>query len=118
MAITETGISDHHNLASFFRLHFEWIPPTKVEYRNYKKFDVTNFLRDLEQEMIQGEMHKYNNDMYSAFSDVFRSVLDRHAPLKRKMIRGNQGPFMTKQLSKAIMNRSKLRNRYIKWPST
>ena len=78
---------------------------------------MTNFLRDLDQEMIQGEMYKYNNDMYSTFSGVFRSVLDRHAPLKRKMIRGNQGPFMTKQLSKAIMNRSKLRNRYIKWPS-
>ena len=55
--------------------------------------------------------------MYSTFSDVFISVLDRHAPLKRKMIRGNQGPFMTKQLSKATMNRSKLRHRHIKWPS-
>ena len=66
--------------------------------------------------MIQFEMYKYNNDVYSAFSDVFRSVLDKHAPLKRKMTRGNQGPFMTKQLSKAIMNRSKLRNRYITWP--
>ena len=33
------------------------------------------------------------------------------------MIRGNQVPFMTKQLSKVIMNTSKLRNRYIKWPS-
>ena len=30
------------------------------------------------------------------------------------MIRGNQEPFMTKQVSKAIMNRSNLRNRYIK----
>ena len=117
-AITETGISDHHKLiTSFFRSHFERIPPKKVEYRNYKKFNVTNFLRDLDQEMIQGEMYKYNNDMYSTFSDIFRSVLDRHAPLKWKMIRGNQGPFMTKQLSKAIMNRCKLRNRYIKWPS-
>ena len=62
-------------------------------------------------------MYKYSNDMYSAFSDVFRSVLDRHAPLKRKMIRGNQGPFITKQLSKTIINRSKLRNIYIKWSS-
>ena len=67
--------------------------------------------------MIQGEMHKYNTDMYSTFSDVFRSVLDKQAPLKRKIIIGNQGPFMTKQLSKAIMNRSKLRIRYFKWPS-
>ena len=55
--------------------------------------------------------------MNSTFCDVFVSVLDRHAPLKRNMIRGNQGPFMTKQVTKAIMNRSKLRNRYIKWPS-
>ena len=67
--------------------------------------------------MIQGEMYKCNNDMYSTFSDIFRSVLDRHAPLKWKMIRGNQGPFTTKRLSKTIMNRCKLRNRYIKWPS-
>ena len=117
-AITETGICDHGRLiTSFFRSHFERIPPKKVEYRNYKKFNVTNFLRDLDQEMIQAEMYKYNNDMYSTFSDVFRSVLDTHAPLKRKMIRGNQGSLMTKQLSKAIMNTSKLRNRYIKWPS-
>ena len=42
--ITETGISDHHKLIpSFFRSHFERIPRNKVEYRNYKKFDLTNF---------------------------------------------------------------------------
>ena len=92
-------------------MHFEGILLEKVEYRNFKKFDVKKFLGDLDQEMIQGEMYKYNNDTYSTFSDAFRSELDRHAPLKRKMIRENQGLFMTKQLSKAIMNRSKLRNR-------
>ena len=81
-------------------MHFEQIPRKKVEYRNYKKFEVTKFLGDLG----QGEMYEYNNDMYSTFTDVFRWVLHRHAPLKRKMIRGNQGLFMTKQLSKAIMN--------------
>ena len=67
--------------------------------------------------MIQGELYKYNNDMYLTFSDIFRLVLDRHAPLKWKMIRKTQGSFMTTDLSKAIMNRCKLRNRYIKWPS-
>ena len=47
-AITETGISDHHKLiTSFFRSHFERIPPKKVEYRNYKKFDVRNFFKGL-----------------------------------------------------------------------
>ena len=103
--ITETGISNHKLITSFFRSHFEQIPPKKVEYRNYKKFNLTDFSRDLDQEMIQGEIYKYNNDMYSTFVDAFRSVLDRHAPLKRIMIRGNQGPFMTNQLSKAVINR-------------
>ena len=56
-AIRETGICDHHKLiTSFFRSHFERIEPKKVEYRNYKIFDVTNFLEDLDQEMIKGEL--------------------------------------------------------------
>ena len=38
-------------------------------------------------------------------------VLDKHAPTKKKIIRGNEAPFMTKE--RAMMNRSKL-NRYTK----
>ena len=51
------------------------------------------------------------------FSSVFRDVVDRHASLKQKMVRGNNAPFMTKQLNKAIMDRSRIKNRYLKWPS-
>ena len=36
------------------------------------------------------------------------SLLDKHAPLKKKFVRGNQATYMTKQLRKAIMRRSKL----------
>ena len=57
--------------------------------------------------------------MYSNFTKVFRLVLDKYTPLKVKKVRENQGPFMTKELSKAIMNKSKIRNRnkYQKFPS-
>ena len=70
-----------------FRVHFERIPLKKVEYGNYKKLNATNVLKDLDQEMIQGGIYKYNNDINSTFPDVFRSVPDRHAPRKSKMIR-------------------------------
>ena len=43
-------------------------------------------------------------------------VLNKHALIK-KMVRCNEAPFMTKELNKAIMNRSKLKNRCTKWPS-
>ena len=51
------------------------------------------------------------------FSDIYRTILDHHAPLKTKRIRGNQPKFMTNELSKSIMNRSRCKNRYLKWPS-
>ena len=41
-------------------------------------------------------------------------VLDSHAPQKKRYIRANQKPFITSELNKAIMNRSRLRNRYLK----
>ena len=59
-------------------------------------------------------MYRGNNEMYSSFTKVFRLVLDKDAPLKVKKVRGNQGPLMTKELSKAIMNKSKIRNKYQK----
>ena len=62
-------------------------------------------------------MYKSNKDMYSVFTNVFISVVNKYAPLKSRTIRGNQGPFMNRELSKAIMNRSRVKNRYLKWPS-
>ena len=35
-----------------------------------------------------------------------------HAPLKKKMLKGNQAPFLTKELRKKIYTRSKLKNKY------
>ena len=48
------------------------------------------------------------------FSSVFRHVVNRNSPLKQKMVPGNNAPFMTKQINKAIMNRSRIKNRYLK----
>ena len=41
-------------------------------------------------------------------------TLDKHAPLKKKYIRGNHRPFMNKELPKATMHRSKLRNNFLR----
>ena len=44
----------------------------------------------------------------------FLKELNKHAPLKKKFLRHNNNPFMTKSLRKQIMVRSKLRNNYNK----
>ena len=41
-------------------------------------------------------------------------LLNRYAPMMIKYIRANNAPFMTKLLSKAIMNRSRLKINLLK----
>ena len=50
-------------------------------------------------------------------SEIFSEVLNYHAPLKQKLVWGNHAPFMTRELSKAIMTKSKVKKNYVKWPS-
>ena len=49
---------------------------------------------------------------YDKFKEIFMETLNHHAPLKIKIIRGNQAPFMSKVLSKAIMKRSMFKNKF------
>ena len=43
--------------------------------------------------------------------------MNKHAPMKVKYVRANNAPVMNKILSKAIMTRSRLRNKFLKNPS-
>ena len=50
-------------------------------------------------------------------SKIFFKDLNYHAPLKQKLARGNHALFMTRELSKKILTKSKVKNSYLKWPS-
>ena len=47
-------------------------------------------------------------DKYETFEKEFLEVLNNHASLKKKFIRVNHAPYMTKNLRKAIMECSQL----------
>ena len=56
-----------------------------------------------------------NNDYgFEKFCNVTLKTLDKYALRKAKDARGNQMPFMTKDSSKNIMKRSRLRNKHFK----
>ena len=54
---------------------------------------------------------------YDDLTNIFLSTIDSHAPLKQKQVGENQAPIMTKELSKTIMTRSRIKKKYNKWPS-
>ena len=43
-----------------------------------------------------------------------KKTLDKAAPVKQKYVRSNQSPFLYKQILKAIMNRTRLRNNFLR----
>ena len=59
-------------------------------------------------------MYAISND---EFVEIFTSVLNKHAPIKHKCARANENPFITKEIRKAIMLRSKLLNKLHKQKS-
>ena len=51
------------------------------------------------------------------FYEISHSVLNNHAPRKRKYIHINNKRFMTKTYSRAIMQRTRFRNKFLKNPT-
>ena len=109
---TETGLSDFHKLIStFFKSHFSRLSPKAIYYRNYKNFDESKFIEDL----IYTDFSLQSddpNENYSFLTREFSKIVEKHAPLRKKFIRGNHAPFMNKELRKAIYTRSRLRNKF------
>ena len=58
------------------------------------------------------ELFNKESIKYEDFHEIFMKTLDIYAPMQKKVIRGNNAPFMTKKISKEIMHRSKLKNTF------
>ena len=111
----ETGLSDHHKMTlSVLKISVPKQAPVLIKYRDYKHYDSQLFQHQLSHKL---EALDRNYVCYDTFQNIFMSLLREHAPMKTKYIRANNAPFMNKILSKAIMDRSRLKNKYLKHPS-
>ena len=88
----------------------------KLFYRNYKNFDEEKFVKDVKAANFSFSNNNPNEN-YSVLSGTFSKLVDRHAPLKKKIQRRNHAPFIRKEMRKAIYIRSRLRNKFCKNPS-
>ena len=110
--VVTTGFSDFHKMmVTVLKTEFVKSDPIQINYRDYKKYNAVNFNEDL--------WNRLNRDIsfsedYSKFQNVLGEVSNKQAPLKKKYLRANNSPFMTKQLRKMIMNRSRCKNAYFK----
>ena len=107
-----TGFSDFHKM-TVITLKTEYIKadPIQIQYRNYKNFDPILFREELRNNLNNYILSRNN---YNDFQNILCNVLDKHAPARKKYLKANDSPFMTKHLRKMIMNRSRSKNIYFK----
>ena len=98
-----TSLSDFHKLVLTVSISKQ----REVHYRNYKKFASLRFNVDLKNAFAHEKI-----ESYIKFDKVIMTVLNRHAPLKKKILRANLSSYMSKTLRKAIMRRSYLEKKY------
>ena len=68
-------------------------------------------MKDLEEHLMKFEL--FGNIPSNLFKETVNMIHEKHAPTKKKYVRANQAPFITKTLSKEIMKRSRLRNKFL-----
>ena len=111
----ETGLSDFDRMTlTVLKTSLQILGPKFFHYRDYKNFSNEDF-----QISVINEIHNLNHRLstipFDQGIDIFRHTLDSYAPIKQKYVRANNKPFVNKEIKKAIMTRSRLRNKFLKY---
>ena len=81
----ETGLSDHHHMVyTMLKTTFQKSEPKQLIRRDFKNFYFESYENDLLENMV------IYDRSYDEFNKNFTTVLNKHAPTKRKWLCGNQ----------------------------
>ena len=91
--VTECGVNDcQKRITTFMKSDISRLKPRNVHYRSYKNFfNKEKFLSDVKE--ADFSFKKSNPDVnYLVLTNVFSNIVNIHAPLKKKILRGNKQP--------------------------
>ena len=113
---SDIGLSDFHNFTCVAtRLYTPSELKRQIKYRSMKKFSHDAFIKDLECAPFQVCAGIDNiDDALSEFKAMYELVLNKHAPLKKRVISNKQVPHMNSKLRKARNQRNMWRNKHLK----
>ena len=106
------GISDHDMvyLNRSMRLTHIKRDPKIIETRKYNHFDSTAFLTDLKAAPFN-EISRFTNspsEMWKIWKTLYLDILNKHAPVTKIKIKGNNLPYITSKVRRMIRQRDYL----------
>ena len=111
------GVSDFHNIVcAATRVKCPKFTPHVVKYRSYKRFDASKFTEELNGAPFHvGMLFDDINDSMWYHNKLLTDIVELHAPLKKKLVKKKQVPYMNGPLRKAINVKSMLRRKFHKY---
>ena len=108
METVSAGLSDFHkSVLTVLKTTKSYSLGKQTKGNSLQRFDSLKFNVDLTNALAHEKI-----ESCIKFDEVFMKVLNRHVPLKKKMLRANNSLHMSKTLRKAIMRRSYLEKKY------
>ena len=92
------------------------LPPKTISVRNFKHFDRTEFLDDLQMAHFD-EIKNYTdnaNEMWLLWKNLYTNILNKHAPIINIRLKGSTLPDMTNDLKSMIRQRDYLKAKAVK----
>ena len=83
-----------------------------IESRNMRKYNKAHFQNDIQQvewETILSPYFDNTTDMATIFQEIFESILEIYAKLRRKRVQSEFAPWLTLSLKRSILERDKLK---------
>ena len=110
--IVESGVlhvhlSDHSLIYCTVKAGVPRAPGRVIEFRSYKHYSKQLFLNDLKE--AQWDMVNEEPDINVAveiWNEIFSSIADRHAPIKKSRVKGIHTPWLTSDLTNAMQDRN------------
>ncbi len=104
----------HHFTCAVLDIQLPKIGHRQITYRSYKHFDEKKFNCDLEVAPFHaGECLDIDDHCYFV-TTLYGQVLNEHAPIKNKVVRSKQCPYMNSEWKSAIFKKHQLYNTYWK----
>ena len=112
MECFDTGLSDfHHRVLFSTEVHVPARQPRTIIYRTYKNL-LLKYNYDLSCAPFHvGGIFDGIDDSYWYYETLLEGIIDDHVPLKCKIVRHNQIPYMNGQLRRAINYKNKIKKR-------
>ena len=112
----DTGLSDFHSLiCAATKLYMPELKPSTIRYRSFKNFNSDLFLKDLSLIPFNIiEIFDDVDDTYWIWNELIMQIVNEHAPIKIKTIKGKRVPYMNGELRRSINVRNMMKRKYEK----